>query len=262
MHKNTLAHFNQENFLDTQITINIFISNARYSFTRGRLADTMANKTSSMRVGNLPGIRRLPFYLNILRRLKRSGREIISAINLADESGNAVPVVKKDIEMTGAVGKTGVGYNIATLIDDIENFLGWNNPNDAILVGVGNLGSALLGYDGFKRHGLNFVAAFDANPEKSGKRNHDVEVLALDKMPPLLERLHIKTAVLTVPAAAAQGAADMLVSAGITRIWNFAPIMLSVPEGVFVQREDLSAGLAELLVRCRMHEMEGTTSNI
>ncbi len=216
----------------------------------------MSSKSNSLRVGSLPGIRRLPFYHNILLRQKKEGREIISAVSLAEISGQAVPVVKKDIEMTGAVGKTGVGYTVATLIDDIENFLGWNNPNEAILVGVGNLGSALLGYEGFRNHGLQFVAAFDAEPNRVGQRIHGIEVFGLDKAASLIERLHIKTAVLTVPASAAQKVADVLVEAGITRIWNFAPVMLSVPESVMVQREDLSAGLAELWVRCRFNEME------
>ena len=224
----------------------------------GKAACTVANKTSSMRIGNLPGIRRLPFYVNILRRLRKEGREIISAVTLAEEAGQAVPVVKKDIEMTGAVGKTGVGYAVDTLIDDIENFLGWNNPNDAILVGVGNLGSALLGYETFKRHGLNFVAAFDNNPERRSQRNHDIEVMPMEKLANLVRRMHVKTAVVTVPAAVAQATADILVDAGITRIWNFAPVMLAVPDGVLVQREDLSAGLAELLVRCKASEVENT----
>ncbi len=216
----------------------------------------MTNKSTNPRVGSLPGIRRLPFYHNLLCRLKKEGREIISAVTLAEISGHPVPVVKKDIEMTNAVGKTGVGYTVATLIDDIENFLGWNNPNDAILVGVGNLGSALLGYEGFRSHGLNFVAAFDANPNRTGQEVHGIGVFELDKAESLIERLHVKTAVITVPASAAQSVADKLAAAGITRIWSFAPIMLTVPDTVMVQREDLSAGLAELLVRCRLNEME------
>lgn len=219
----------------------------------------MTSKSNSYRVGSLPGIRRLPFYLNILHRMHGCGKRIVSAVSLAEEAGQALPVVKKDIEMTGAAGKTGVGYVIPDLIADIENFLGWNNPNDAVIVGVGNLGSALLGYETFRRHGLNFVAAFDADPALIGRRIHGVEVLSPAKLRALIPRLHIKTSVLTVPAAAAQETADTLIEAGITRIWSFAPVMLSVPDDVMVQREDLAAGLAELLVRCRMNETEGVS---
>ncbi|MCC8179519.1 MAG: redox-sensing transcriptional repressor Rex [Planctomycetes bacterium] len=213
----------------------------------------MVNK-GSVRIGNLPGIRRLPFYLNILRRLQGDGKNIISAVSLAEETGHPTPVVKKDIEMTGAAGKTGVGYDIDSLIADIEAFLGWNQIHDAILVGVGNLGSALLGYGGFKSHGLQFIAAFDADDDKVGKVTHGVEVLPLSKIKPFAARRNVRTAVITVPADSAQQAADLLVAAGITRIWNFAPVMLTVPETVMVQREDLSAGLAELLVRGRANE--------
>lgn len=213
----------------------------------------MANK-GSIRIGNLPGIRRLPFYLNILRRLRQEGKDIISAVTLSEESGHPTPVVKKDIEMTGAVGKTGVGYVVDGLIDEIETFLGWNNPYEAVLAGVGNLGSALLGYEGFRRHGMNFVAAFDTDSAKVGDCIHGVEVFPLNKIPDLIGRRQVKTAVLTVPASSAQHIADMLTAAGITRIWSFAPVMLTVPDGVLVQREDLSAGLAELLVKGRVSE--------
>lgn len=216
----------------------------------------MTSKPNTIRVGNLPGIRRLPFYLNILHNFKKQGREIVSAVALAETAGQPVPLVKKDIEMTGASGKTGVGYSVDALISEIENFLGWNNPNDAILVGVGNLGSAILGYEGFRKHGLNFVAAFDNRLDRVGTRSNNVDVLPMEKMADIIARLHIRTAVVTVPAEEAQLVADQLVVSGITCIWNFAPVMLSVPERVLVQREDLSAGLAELLVRSRFNEIE------
>ncbi len=202
-----------------------------------------------MRLGNLPGIRRLPMYLGILRQFQRNGQTAVSSIDIADASGVVVPVVRKDIEMTGASGKTGVGFDTAQLIADIENFLGWNNPLGAFLAGAGHLGSALLGYEALRRHGLDIVAAFDVDPEKIGSRIHSIEVLPLRKMPSLARRMHIATGIITVPSHAAQQVADAMVKAGITRIWSFASTILSVPDGVTVQREDLSAGLAELLVR-------------
>ncbi len=170
---------------------------------------------------------------------------------LAEAAGQAASVVKKDIEMTGAAGKTGVGYQITTLINDIENFLGWNNRNEAFLVGVGNLGSALLGHEGFKQYGLSFVAAFDVDPDKVGKRIRGIEVLPLTKFSSLAQRMHITAVVLTVPAAVAQGAVDMMVESGIASIWSFVPAVLSAPASVVIQREDLSAGLAEFMVRQR-----------
>lgn len=208
----------------------------------------------SVRVGGLPGIRRLPAYLGVLRHLREEGLETISATSLARRAGHPAAVVKKDIEMTGAAGKTGVGYELDSLVADIESFLGWNNPHEAFLVGMGNLGTALLGYDGFRSHGLDFVAAFDSDPEIVGRTVHGVTVLPLGKLRNLSARMGIRTAVMTVPAPAAQPVADLLVAAGIKRIWSFAPAAVSVPGDVVVQREDLSAGWAELLVRSRQVE--------
>lgn len=202
-----------------------------------------------MRVGNLPGIRRLPMYLSLLRRFHDEGHATVSATALAARADLVTSVVRKDIEMTGAVGTTGIGYNTAALIADIEAFLGWDNPFDAFLIGAGCLGTALLGCKGLRKQGLSFVAAFDADPAKVGKTVHGVEVLPMEKMPSLAQRMHIGVGVLTLPSGQAQAAADALVGAGIKRIWSFADEVLRVPEGVVVQREDISAGLAVLLVR-------------
>jgi redox-sensing transcriptional repressor len=202
-----------------------------------------------MRVGNLPGIRRLPIYLNILKGLQRDGLKTVSTSMISAAAGFIVPVVRKDIEMTGATGKTGVGFGVDALISDIEAFLGWDDPCAAFLAGVGHLGSALLGYDGFRNYGLHFVAAFDVDASVIGRRVHGIDVFPLEKVVDMARRLHISTGVITVPSSGAQEVADLFVAAGITRIWSFAPGILNVPDKVTVQREDLAAGLAELLVR-------------
>lgn len=202
-----------------------------------------------MRVGNLPGIRRLPIYLNLLKQMRDEGLSTASAAALAARAGLVASVVRKDLEMTGASGTTGIGFAIDALTADIEAFLGWNNPNEAFLVGAGSLGSALLGHQELRGHGLTFIAAFDSDPKKVGRVIHDVEVLPMSKLPSLPGRLHVNLGILTVPPDQAQEVADAMVNAGITRIWSFAPVILQVPDGVTVQREDLSAGLAELLVR-------------
>lgn len=210
-----------------------------------------------MRTGNLPGIRRLPVYLNILRRMRSHGGKTVTAVAVAREAGQVVSVVKKDLEMTGATGKTGVGFDLEEIIADIEAFLGWDNPNDAFLVGAGSLGSALINHDRLRLNGLNIVAAFDTDPNKIGWRIHDIEVLPLTKLSSLAARMHVTLGIITVPSAQAQGVADLLVSSGITRIWSFAEDILSVPDGVVVQREDLSAGLAELLVKSNAANEKG-----
>lgn len=202
-----------------------------------------------MRVGNLPGIRRLPIYLNLLRQFKEEGKDTASAAALADRAGLVASVVRKDIEMTGAVGTTGIGFNIDNLIGDIEAFLGWDNPHDAFLVGAGNLGGALLGHQELANHGLKFVAAFDSDEGKVGTRPHGIEVFPMRKFSELAQRLRPGVVVITAPTGCAQGIVDLAVGAGVKRIWSFAAEILTAPAHVTIQREDLSAGLAELLVR-------------
>lgn len=202
-----------------------------------------------MRVGNLPGIRRLPLYLDVLKNCLRDGMEKTSTPVLAERTGFVVSVVRKDLEMTGAYGKTGVGFSVRDLIGKIEGFLGWDNPNDAFLVGVGSLGSALINHDEFRNHGLNIVAAFDVDPGKIGWHIHGIEVLPVTKLVDLAQRMHITMGVITAPGPQAQAIANLFVEAKITRIWSFATPLLVVPDYVTVRREDLSAGLAELLVR-------------
>ena len=206
-------------------------------------------KEISMRVGNLPGIRRLPLYLDVLKRCLLAGEEKTSTSVLSEQTGFVVSVVRKDLEMTGAFGKTGVGFSVCQLIRNIEEFLGWDNPREAFLVGVGSLGSAIINHDEFRSHGLNIVAAFDTDPGKIGWNIHGIEVMPVTKLLDLAHRMHISMGVITVPGPQAQAIANLFVEAGIIRIWSFARPLLSVPDHVTVQREDLSAGLAELLVR-------------
>ena len=177
-------------------------------------------------------IRRLPQYLRIFYNLHTYGRELVSSTTLAEETQLLPIVIKKDLQV-------------------IEKFLGWNNLNKAFLVGAGHLGSALLGFAGFKNHGLEIVAAFDTHPEIVGNFLHGVRVYHTAQLASIIERENLKIAILTVPAEAAQGITDTLVAAGIKAIWNFAPVNLTVPEGVIVQKEDISSGLAELCAKLK-----------
>jgi redox-sensing transcriptional repressor len=135
---------------------------------------------------------------------------------------------------------------LANVIAEVEQFLGWNNVNDAFLVGAGNLGSALLGYRKFEQCGLKIVTAFDLDPSKISTRIHGKHVLPLDKLPNLAQRMHILIGIITVPAAEAQAVADLMVEGGIRAIWNFAPIRLRTREHVIVHNEDLHCSLATL----------------
>jgi len=197
----------------------------------------------------LPTIRRMPGYLQFLRALKARGREVVSCTHIADDLGLTSIQVRKDLALTGIIGRPRIGYSVPELIDALEEFLGWKNLTDAFLVGAGSLGSALLGYEGFQEAGLNIVAAFDVNPSKIGTQIHGREVLALERMHDLAGRMHVLIGVLTVPAAAAQDVATQMVMAGMRAIWNYTPVKLEVPDGVIVEDVKLTASLAVLSSR-------------
>ena len=196
-------------------------------------------------------IRRLPQYLRIFYNLHGYGRELVSSTTIAQEMHLLPIVVKKDLQAVGAPSKLRAGFKVAGTIAVIEKFLGWNNLNKAFLVGVGHLGAALLGFAGFKNHGLEIVAAFDTAADKVGKSVHGVPVYHTAQLSSIIAQENLKIAILAVPAGAAQGITDTLLSAGIAAIWNFAPIHLQVPAHVIVQQEDISAGLAELCAKLK-----------
>ena len=189
-------------------------------------------------------LRRLPVYHRFLTELVEI--PFISCSTIARALDLDPTQVRKDIELTGIVGKPKVGYSLPGLMSRIEDFLGWNNTKDAFLVGAGSLGSALLGYQKFQQFGLNIVAAFDTDPGKVGQQVHGKEILHLDKLRDLAQRMHIHLGVLATPAGAAQQVADLMVEGGIRAIWNFAPVHLRVPSFVILQNEDLYHSLASL----------------
>jgi redox-sensing transcriptional repressor len=207
-----------------------------------------------------PSVRRLPSYLLTIRQLQSEGGEYISGTYIAQEL-NLEPIqVRKDLSITGIIGKPKKGYPVDDLIRSIEHFLGWDETQDAVLVGVGNLGTALLGYEEFRLHRLNIVAAFDTNPRKIGSRIHGVPVLSIDTIGIQIGGFGVKTAILTVPSPFAQETADLLIKAGIEAIWNFTNVKLKAPEHVVVQKEDLSSGYAMLCVMRRAKQMEADGS--
>jgi redox-sensing transcriptional repressor len=162
--------------------------------------------------------------------------------------------------MTGIIGKPKKGYPTEALIVAIERFLGWAQVRDAVLVGAGNLGSALIGYSEFRFHGLNVVAAFDTNPQKAGIPVHGVQVLPAETMEIQIRQFGVKIAILTVPSSAAQETTDILVRAGIEGIWNFTNVKLKVPPQVVVEKEDLSSGYAMLCVTMQTRRQETAES--
>jgi redox-sensing transcriptional repressor len=207
------------------------------------------------KISAAPSVRRLPSYLNIIQQFNQGDR-YISGTTIAREL-NLEPIqVRKDLAITGITGKPKKGYPVEALIRAIESFLGWDSGKDAVLVGAGNLGTALLGYEELRRHGLRLVAAFDKNDRKIGEKIHGVKVLSVDCMEEEIRRRGVKTAILTVPSPFAQEAADILVRGGIEAIWNFTNTLLKVPDNVAIQKEDISSGYAMLCVMLKLKGME------
>ena len=188
-------------------------------------------------------LRRLPYYLNYLvSNETESGGYISAAAVAAALNLNEVQVRKDLATVCQTRGVPKKGFFVGDLIEGRRDCLGQNNVNDAILVGAGNLGRALLSYKGFEQYGLNIVAAFDL---KEGTANGK-KIFALSKLSDIISRLNIKIAVITVPAESAQSVCDILTRNGILAIWNFAPAHLKVPYGVLVQNENMASSLAVL----------------
>ena len=201
------------------------------------------------RLTKLPTIRRMPMYLRMLNKVLSEGMEHVSSNRLADELDLEAIVVRKDLAVAGILGKPRVGFEVKLAIEAIEQFMNFNSPTDAVLVGTGHLGQALLGYSGFVKFGLNIVAAFDSNPDVIGTTLYDKPVYPMSEFTQRCEVNNIQIGILCVPGKFAQEVADMMVSAGLKGIWNFTPRKLNVPPEVVVQREDLAEGLAELSVK-------------
>lgn len=210
----------------------------------------------TMKLASLPTIKRLPAYLHIVEAAERDGKEYISGTVIAEELALEPIQVRKDLATTGIIGKPRIGFPVVELIDAINAFLGWNRIHNAVVVGAGNLGSALTGYPEFRRHGLHIVAAVDTDNSKIGTSINDVPVFGLAELSTTIDRFVIEIAVLTVPSPHAQRVAEELVAAGIRSIWNFTNVKLKVASDVVVQKEDLSSGYAMLSVKMRLSDLE------
>ena len=191
-------------------------------------------------------LQRLPFYLSYLKNKYNEGVEYISSPQIAAGLGLSEEQVRKDLALISrSCGKPKMGRSVETLILDLEEYLGYRNTNKAIIVGAGHLGCALLAYQGFAKYGLDIVAAFD-NREDLPESISGVPIYPLEQMSEVVTKLNVSIGIITVPAGAAQSAADGLIAAGVKGIWNFTPICLHTPERVKVRHEDLASSLAVL----------------
>ncbi|MBN2738416.1 MAG: redox-sensing transcriptional repressor Rex [Spirochaetales bacterium] len=194
----------------------------------------------------MPSLRRLPGYHHFLKQLTELKEEYVSATTIAQEL-KLIPIqVRKDLAYTGIIGKPKVGYPVKELIIAIEEFLDWNNTKKAFLVGVGDLGRAIIKYQGFHKLGVEIIAAFDSSPEIIGSTIGGIKILHVDKLTTLAKRINVKIGIITVPEDAAQSIADKMIVGGIKGLWNFAPVKLKIPRDIVVQSVNLAASLSVL----------------
>ena len=189
---------------------------------------------------------RLSLYGRALQRARANNVETVSSEALAKAAGVKPTQLRKDLTYFGQFGTRGLGYNVKALSNAITDVLGTARLQPVILVGAGNLGSALLKYPGFAKEGFEVAAAFDANPRAVRPKNIGVQVLPMTQLREFVASHQVKMAILTVPATVAQEVANELIDAGILAILNFAPIILQVPDHAVVNNVNLAIELENL----------------
>lgn len=183
-------------------------------------------------------IRRLPLYARSLRYLLREGVSSVSSQELGERINVTAAQIRKDLSYFGEFGKQGIGYDVEKLLKHIERILGLTHEWPVVLVGVGYLGQAIARYEGFHSKGLRIVGLFDSDQDKIGQTVANMEILDDSRITAVVREHGVKLAIVAVPAVRAQDVTDMLVAAGVRAILNYAPIIVQVPEGVWVRYID------------------------
>ena len=208
----------------------------------------------------IPTLERLATYLRYLIDLENSSIETISSAEVEEETGINAAQFRKDLSYFGEFGKPGVGYNVADLQTRIARILKINQEQRMLMVGAGNLGSALVGYPGLKEHRFNLVAVFDNNFAKIGRNLWDLEILDIARVKEINSKLKAHMAIIAVPRAAAQSVTDSLIDAGVHAILNFAPTILKVPDHVVVRNVSFVQELAVLSYHLSIEDPEETAA--
>lgn len=201
-------------------------------------------------------LRRLPVYLHYLNFIKNDAANI-SATGIAEFFDINDVQVRKDLAVVSGSGRPKTGYVVAELIAQIEEFLGSRTETDAILVGAGNLGRALMSYNGFAEYGISISAAFDKSDGVCGTTVNGKPVLPYDGIEEYCAHNDIQMGIITVPVGEAQSVCDRLTGCGVRAVWNFAPTILRVAPGVLVENENLASSLAILSRHLREGESGG-----
>ncbi len=188
-------------------------------------------------------VARLPLYLRSLLEAAEAKTGTLSSERLAEMAGVNAAKVRKDLSYLGSYGTRGVGYDVEYLLFQISRELGLTQDWPVVIVGIGNLGHALANYKGFSERGFRVAALVDSDAAKRGERVGDLRIRGLDELPQMVAEDGIAIGIIATPASVAQEVADRLVTAGVTSILNFAPVVLSVPEDVSLRKVDLSIEL-------------------
>ncbi len=193
-----------------------------------------------------PAVKRLSLYLRRLEQLAEEGTKTVSSRQLAESLRLSDAQVRKDLTYFGQFGRPGVGYEVRPLVEELRRILGTDRVRSVVLIGVGDLGRALLRYRGFPNRGFEIVAAFDIAQDKIGRDVGAVRIRHLDELGDALVEYDLDMAIMAVPPHAAQEVADRLCEAGIGGILNFAPTTLNTPRKVAVFSVDLAASMEQL----------------
>ena len=196
-----------------------------------------------------PSLRRLPWYLAFLTTLRHERVEFVSSTRIAAEVGVEASQIAKDLSFLDIRGKTRIGYEVAALESALRTYLGFDEPHNGIIVGVGSLGSALMADRGLQRYGLDIVAGFDINPRITGTVVASRPVYGMDRLAEICRTWDVSIAAVTVPVENAQSVADIIMDAGIKAIWNFTPCRIRVRDNVAVQNTSIYSHLAVMYNR-------------
>ena len=203
-------------------------------------------KKSSRQIIPRKTVYRLSIYLRCLARLRENSIGTVSSEALAKAAGVKPTQLRKDLAYFGTFGTRGLGYDVPELSGKISDELGTSSLQPVILIGVGNLGLALLSYRGFEKEGFEIIAAFDIEPDRKRDKKIHHPIFSTTEMPEFIREKNVKMAILSVPVAVAQSVVNTLVDSGIAGILNFAPIVLAVPEDVMVNNVNLAIELENL----------------
>ncbi len=198
-----------------------------------------------------PTIRRLPWYLSYVRMLNHLHVEYVSSTQISKELNVQSSQIAKDLSFLNIRGKTRIGYEVKSLVKELEDFLGFNHRHDAVVIGTGSLGMALMQDRGLAHYGLNIVAGFDVRSEVIGKKIGGVPVYDIDQLADWRQKNDVSIAILTVPVERAQETADLAIASGMTALWNFTPYRIKVSDNVIIANTSIYAHLA--IIYNRMH---------